>query len=149
MCSSGFHYKHLETNHIFLFIFVSWKVEAVGRSLTCTFAKRFLCSPKTHFTASHLRSPWMSMSASMWAWAYWQKSAVLYQLVFIFLSQFGSPCPEHVNSPTLMFNPGHHKTITQRIGLGLEGRQATPSTVRSPIWDIRSMIFFFHPHSQW
>ena len=33
---------------------------------------------------------------------------------YLLLSQFGSPCPEHVNSPILMFNTEHHKTTSQR-----------------------------------
>lgn len=60
----------------------------------------------------------------------WQKWAKLYQPVFILLSQFGSPCPEHLNSPTFTFNPGHHTTI-KGAGLSLQDQGEHPPYISS------------------
>lgn len=97
------------------------------------------------------KMPWPCVCVHIWQCVSSGSGAevgVLYQTVFILLSQFGSPCPEHVNSPTSAFNPGHCKLSVYSTGLSLKDQGEHPSRILAHIWDIRSTILFFHSPSQ-
>lgn len=46
-----------------------------------------------------------------------------------------------------MFNPGHHKAISQRSRFSLKARGEHPYYILAHVWDIRNMILFFHSPS--